>query len=152
MALRHPWAHFEERGGWNLKNYSSQIRNKDLQTLVEIILSRSSMRFWIHFRHYDAVCQVGLVILDALKGSEIDYDVVLAGCILHDIGLGKNHEEEGAKWVRIIAEEENLMSRKIHKVCNCIRKHSGRWGREKPKTKEEWVVHLSDYIASHLLA
>jgi hypothetical protein len=36
----------------------------------------------------------------------------------------------------------------VHTAGNAILSHMGRWGVDRPKSEEDWIVHLADMIAS----
>ena len=40
------------------------------------------------------------------------------------------------------------LDKRVNNICNMIRSHMGQWSQTPPKTPEEKLVHLSDYITS----
>ena len=102
--------------------------------------------------HTKRVCKAAEVLMKA-QAPPIQMDVIRASCILHDIaryGLGEtpsqhslqNHAELGADFVKMMGGPSTLF------IEECVRRHMGKWGKEVPETKEEWIVHLADMIAS----
>ena len=90
------------------------------------------------------------------------YAVKLAA-LFHDVGrygfeeepqrysLG-SHAELGSVWFKAKAAFYLDKSQRLTEITNIASKailtHMGRWGNVRPETKEEWIVHYADMIAS----
>ncbi len=97
-------------------------------------------------------------------------DAVRMAALLHDVGRYgfadvasvyslKNHAELGCDWVlakRKVYVEANTLDPKTFDVFNgitsiaaqAILSHMGQWGKVLPESREDWLVHYADMIAS----
>ena len=104
---------------------------------------------------------------------ESEKDCLVAAAILHDVykygdSIHKKQTEEQwlnhgglVKWLveqdvyKLPIEEvfQGEILKKVQKVLRLVATHFGIWGlpENKPKTREEWLVHLADYVASRKL-
>jgi uncharacterized protein len=83
------------------------------------------------------------------EGENIDFEVLKAALLLHDIGGEKemqdstgntDHAVESAKMARPILQELGFSEEKINHICNCILSH--RYRTEKiPETKEAKILY-----------
>lgn len=89
-----------------------------------------------------------------LKNEKLD--VVRAAALLHDTykhGLeDKGHsDEEHPFYPRTQFKNFVHLTPYFSQIINAIETHQGRWGREPikmPHSREEWVLHIADFIAS----
>ena len=107
--------------------------------------------------HTQRVCKAAEVLMRA-SFPPIEMDVIRASCILHDtarFGLDEkpsihslgNHAELAAAFI----EKEGAGRLDVSKIQSCVKRHMGKWGKEPPETKEEWIVHLADMVASQYM-
>lgn len=107
-------------------------------------------------KHVKRTCAAAEVLLKAWV-TPVDFDVVRAGCILHDIGRYgfteeppahslKTHPYLGWKYLNDI--EASAEDTKFKEVIHCVESHMGKWGPVSPGTREAFIVHLADMIAS----
>ena len=108
--------------------------------------------------HTKEVFRMGVIIQDAY--TDVNLDEAKAAILLHDVGrygLGKahaphtltKHPDVAADLVLTVADEIGMNgSLAAERIASAVRRHMGRWGREKPKTNLDWTVHLADNIAS----
>jgi len=118
-------------------------------------------------RHTRAVVYFAIKLCDVFSATRLETDCVIAASILHDVlkyGLPKqdhttkNHDYEGAVWVREHGIAQGLDKRLLDLITGSIAWHMGRWtdltGRDvERKFPEEYgyihlVVHLADVIAA----
>lgn len=90
--------------------------------------------------------------------DEADRDYIIVACLIHDtIKYGfddeidtkfyKNHAENSAEAFRNFALNEcDLQIDEC--VYQAIKRHMGKWGKDKPETLIDNIVHLADYVAS----
>ena len=119
-------------------------------------------------RHTCAAVRIAasIINLDQYSGifDDIDKDNIIVALILHD--TFKHGEEKDGKYNSYSIHEHPLLAaEKVrerledeHKfaIANCIASHMGEWTESnrssyvlpKPKTPEEQMVHLCDYLAS----
>ena len=119
-------------------------------------------------RHTCAAVRIAgsIINLDQYNGifDDIDKDNIIVALMLHD--TFKHGEEKDGKYNPYSIHEHPLLSAdKVrehlddeHKyaIANCIASHMGEWTESnrssyvlpKPKTPEEQIVHLCDYLAS----
>jgi CTP:molybdopterin cytidylyltransferase MocA len=92
-------------------------------------------------RHMKVVARCAMSLLDALRAADdkwlkLNPALLLSACLLHDIAKGrKNHEAEGARWLR---------NRGYHKVAKVVVSH-----KDLPDSKslgEAEILYLSDKI------
>jgi hypothetical protein len=77
---------------------------------------------------------------------------ILSACLLHDYcryGTGRTRSDYS------VTEHPDLAANLIREkgfpdISRLVQSHMGQWGRVKPKTEAEWLVHMSDYLASRL--
>jgi len=103
------------------------------------------------YKHTKATCDVAILIMECSQDFlKIDSDIVFAGSVLHDIGKGfDNHPKTGAEYVRGIADRVGSNG-KVKATIKVIERHMGIYGKDKPKSVEERIVHVADYIASRI--
>ena len=112
--------------------------------------------------HTLRVVKMADLICDSENSDQATMDVIKSACILHDIrryGPKKrpssysveNHPDLAADLVESYGEKWEPLPRTLcPAIAGCIRTHMGRWGRLKPKTKEQVMVHLADCLAAHV--
>lgn len=118
-------------------------------------------------RHTKQVFWIAKTLMDTrlplLKGNR---DVVLAGCLLHDIVkyapdsesdyTAKNHGIKGKQFLENSPEIHEFLSvyRVLpdwyYQILDCIQAHNGIWSKEYQGTfsTEQSIVHAADYLAS----
>lgn len=148
----------------------------DLEQIVVSIVDRyhfelvdcpGSARYHHNYRnglaeHVDEMLDMAVASKEATANTDINWDLVIAGIALHDIGkireykidendvitkTGLNHIEEGLK----IWEEYRCDEPWWEGVRHIIASHHGRleWGAlEEPRTPEAWIVHALDLASS----
>ena len=151
------------------------IKDSEIRRLVEVALQKAPAHFWTKpssstgkYHPSDEQCSGGLVLHTrrVCQAAEIlmkaypppfHTDVIRAACILHDIaryGLNevpsvhslREHPELGAQFIGTLNTDcSPILARYIQ---DGVRRHMGKWGRDKPQTIEDWLVHLADMIAS----
>lgn len=102
-------------------------------------------------------------ILLSATPPPIHVSAVKLGALFHDIGRYgfrkesepfsvKDHAELGYSWVRglllTFPGDSELLRKTVDTASKTILAHMGRWGNVHPKTREEWIVHYADMIAS----
>lgn len=119
-------------------------------------------------RHTCAAVRIAAAIinLDQYSGifDDIDKDNIIVALMLHD--TFKHGEEKDGKYNQYSIHEhpllaadkvrEHLDDEHKYAIANCIASHMGEWTESnrssyvlpKPKTLEEQMVHLCDYLAS----
>lgn len=92
-------------------------------------------------------------------------DIGISAGLTHDIalrGLGDEPSEEYAdyeqhgelayeklhSYIYKLAMESDRVIIDWNTICNCVRCHMGRWGKEKPTSPEEIALHCADVAAS----
>lgn len=110
------------------------------EKIMEILLRDNKKEFLCHIQF---VLEIGLRLA---KNNNADLDIVEAACLLHDIGRGKELEnEEHPQTSKRIAEElladSNYSEEQKEKIFACILSHGAS---EVPATLEEQVVRTAD--------
>lgn len=107
------------------------------------------------------------IVISDISENEIDKDLVIAGCIFHDVGkincyeFINNHlieitsmflnQEHIINGVKLVSQE--VKSEKLDKLIHIIASHHNlkKWGSPvKPRTNEAWIVHFADNISKDL--
>lgn len=118
-------------------------------------------------RHIIKTIWVGSKLVNAFN---LDNDIVVAACALHDIGKRgfgdstgsvedyNNHPLAAAEWMMLNLEtfmpEDITMEARgdiISKwliICNAIKSHMGKWGNYQTQTEIDKIVHIADLVAS----
>lgn len=118
-------------------------------------------------RHTKAVVYFAAKLCEVYGVTGLDKDYVISACILHDVlkygavkqaFTTKNHDYEGAVFVREKGADFGLKQESINAITGCIAWHMGRWtdltGREVKKefprdyTTIQMVTHLADVISA----
>jgi hypothetical protein len=152
------------------------IEDRNVKDFVKHCLDNASMRFRVGgsghekivnandkyglYRHTKATCDIAIIIFKAIVGTdagnalgECDSDIVLSGCVLHDIGKGfrEPHFEYAPEWLYVMSDEIGLRKNsKIEQIIMCVRTHHGKYGDMLPRNTNEWIVHISDMIAANI--
>lgn len=106
--------------------------------------------------HTIRVVRVGVILCE--MRPELDSNVVLPACVIHDIcrfgdrELGAvfslpEHPHLAAKMVQRLGSGGSLNGY-VEKIAGAVESHTGRWGKPLPQTDEEWAVHYADNIAA----
>lgn len=84
--------------------------------------------------------------------TDVDYDVLITACLLHDIGRQEQydnpsicHAAAGAEKARIFLIENGFPHQFTEAVCSCIKAHRFR-SENPPKTLEEKILFDSDKL------
>ena len=101
----------------------------------------------------DHVCRVLYIAMDIAKAEQkVDYDVLIAACLLHDIarreqgqGLVKCHAAAGAEKARAFLLEQGWDETFAHKVAHAIRSHRFSVTRE-PESLEAKILFDADKV------
>lgn len=163
-----------------------QISNNQIKTFTEHVLKEAPAYFWVvpsssggkyHppqsngegglVRHTKAAVYFAAKLCDVFNVSESVKDCVLSACILHDIVkygepkqayTTKNHDYEGALFVKKHGEAFGLDTNVLTCITSCIAWHMGRWtdmtGRSVPKAfpggydPAQMITHLADVISA----
>lgn len=118
-------------------------------------------------RHTKAVVYFAVKICDVYSAIGIEKDCIISACILHDIlkygevkksYTTKNHDYEGAMFVKRIGEDFGLDQDSLFVIIDSIAWHMGRWtdmtGRIQKRsfpgeyTKPMLITHLADVISA----
>lgn len=105
--------------------------------------------------HTIRVVRVGKIL--CLSSPDLDPNVVLPACFLHDLcryGDGEpgsqytlpEHPELAAAMVLRLGA--GCLDGYAKPIADAVERHTGRWGKVKPETREEWAVHYADNIAA----
>ena len=94
-----------------------------------------------------------LLALDCWKGqfTQIQTDQMFAAVILHDcFKRGLQEEEHTTSDHEIIARDEinKFLQKEETVIGKLVSTHMGQWGKVKPTTTQEMLVHTADYLAS----
>ena len=169
------------------KNELNLIQHKDIRKLVELCLSYAPSYFWSipasssGKRHPDfelgeggLVIHTKMVVQWACKlmerevgcVSKLDFDIIIASCICHDlIKRGWNPEETRSvaehptlaqEYIKDIASLNKIEGNFVLDISNCVASHMGIWNKDwkgneilpLPKTFHEKIVHLADYCSA----
>ncbi|MDL2253024.1 HD domain-containing protein [Ruminococcaceae bacterium OttesenSCG-928-I18] len=98
--------------------------------------------------HSYRVLHIALCI--AAEEQEVDYDVLILACLLHDVGraaLGAaaGHAVVGAEMAYSFLKEENWSENVANHVKNCIKTHS-RKSLEEPESLEAKILYDADKL------
>jgi 23S rRNA maturation-related 3'-5' exoribonuclease YhaM len=114
-------------------------------------------------RHTREVFWIANTIIESRMWPNVNNDVVLAACLLHDGwkygSLSnytiKNHATIAAESIADIAAISGIFEAKIPDwyflLLSCVQSHNGRFTKEwegRAYTDEQKLVHVADYIAS----
>ena len=120
--------------------------------------------------HTQRVCKIAELLM---KGYPPPFraDCIRVACILHDMGrygkggkaphsMLREHPIIGAEMFTEAANAyvESLREEQLSEISNlsicvieyAIKSHMGKWGMDKPKSPEDWIVHFSDLIAASI--
>jgi putative nucleotidyltransferase with HDIG domain len=164
----------------------NQIADKQIKAFTEHVLGKAPEYFWqvpssssgkYHpeqsngegglIRHTRATVYFAVKLCDVYSVTGTMKDCVISACILHDIvkygepkqsHTTKNHDYEGALFVKKHGEEFGLNTDALTTITSCIAWHMGRWtdmsGRNKSKvfpgeySTEQMITHLADVISA----
>ncbi|MEM2876294.1 MAG: HDIG domain-containing protein [Candidatus Bathyarchaeia archaeon] len=170
-----------------LESLVNRISNSDLRAKVinlirspSFTFAGSDNRFSISespasvFRHHSykhgllehilSVTMLGITLCEVLEkvyGAKVDVDVVIAGCVLHDLMKGALYEEcedgsykvsklgEKIDHISLIVSELNSRGFPIE-VIHAVAAHHAEFGILHPTTVEALVVHIADISDSRL--
>ncbi len=107
--------------------------------------------------HTKRVCATAEIIMTTRAPLVLGPDIIRGACLLHDVaryGLGEDptphslddHPELAWNWII----EQYPGSGLALGIADCVLTHMGRWGKSKPKTEPQHIVHLADMIAANL--
>lgn len=108
-------------------------------------------------RHTKMVVRIAqqLYSLSEYQGWGINFDNVAAACILHDglkYGFGREplHTDpmHPINMSQFIMKGSGISWFRKKVISEMVKRHMGQWGKHKPITKGQKLVHLADYIAS----
>lgn len=158
----------------NLDYELNQITYPELRQLVEQMLHYAPAYFWVapasRRHHYPDEREKYGTVLHTKRAFIVmkhlcemnnivgfDQELLLCAILVHDICKnGVSEEGEG----RTVGDHENLLKKRFSRYINIISHeywpkivylvsaHMGIWGRHKPITKEQQLVHLADYIST----
>lgn len=103
------------------------------------------------FKNLTAIESTGLLF----QFTQVELDAMLVACIFHDflkegwngnIGDYKKHAANAAAAFR--ASQGFIDSAVLELIAHCIETHMGQWCQPALSDKYQWLVHLSDYLAS----
>lgn len=123
---------------------------KETYVLIESFM-RNQMKDSAHDQHH-----VYRVLYNATEiatyEEDVDYDVLITSCLLHDIGRayeinnpGVNHAEYGAEMAYTFLQKHDFDSSFSLKVKSCIQKHRFR-SNNPPLTLEEKILFDADKL------
>ncbi len=104
----------------------------------------------------DHIMRVYNLCLHLAKGEKIDFDVLKAAALLHDIGRDEEDKDEsgatdhaivGAKMAEKILKKMKFSREKTERIKHCILAHRYR-GAEAPETKEAKILFDADKLDS----
>ena len=115
--------------------------------------------------HTLRVCNIALQLYRSVPGAtRIDYDIVIAGSLLHDVPYKfnfetgyteMNHAVLNAKWFYAKSEQLGFKNQARDIITSCILNHMGKWEVSRDFTFDEflpcehsWCVHLADNLSS----
>ena len=143
------WLESLKRGGWEISN---------LETIPFTMLSDlKSISLASHTRNVTN-CSIAVAEVMNKTGIEafnIDFDLLIAGGILHDVGKAMEYGFKDGKW--FVTESGRLLRHPIsgatlaaemgfsEKVQHMIAVHSHE-GDKSPRLTEAWIVHHCDFI------
>ena len=124
--------------------------NKDTYEMLEAYM-RSCMKDSAHDREH--IYRVLYVALDIAKTeSQVDYDVLICACLLHDIGRQEqienqelSHAQVGAEKAGRFLREHSFAAEFADRVSECIRAHSYR-ANHAPRSIESKILFDADKI------
>lgn len=158
----------------------SMIQDKEMNAFVMFVVSYFPDKFWYMpasstgkyhpetslgngglYRHTKQVFWTALTILNSQMFENVNRDIVLAACILHDgwkYGNKHNHTLRN-HGVVAVAEIKALIERTnffrgtpawYQHLLDCVQAHNGKFNKEWTDefTLEMKIVHIADYLAS----
>lgn len=112
------------------------------KALKKIVQQRLSQDKSGHdYNHIKRVLHNALEIAGSFK--TINYDVLVAACLLHDISFKtgpKNHHITGAKTAKSILKSLKFPDKLIDQISDAIRNHNRGFAREKPTPKNQLSI------------
>lgn len=125
------------------------MKKNDYKLIEQYMLS--SMEDSAHDK--DHIYRVLYTALEIAEGEkDVDYDVLIAACLLHDIGRVEqfkdpslDHAEVGAEKALKFLKEHGFSEEFSKKVASCIRAHRFRTSNP-PQTIEEKILFDSDKV------
>ncbi len=169
----------------SLITLANQIKDRTLRTMVLGLLRNpklTSKQFpypaeqwkrmpaslnWHHafegglVQHTEAVAKLALAtgkIMQDVYKIEIDFDALLAGALLHDVGKLFNWKKNGTQWTcsdcpmdHTLLGTAELYARGFpEKVVHIVGSHFGPEGPTPPQTVEAFIVHSVDNFDAHM--
>lgn len=113
-------------------------------------------------RHTQMACEIAKEMFRLDKYGSCDPLHIMFALIVHDtfksghVDTGKttySHQSIAADELwdlhnRLSKDQLICMSDDVNCICSLVQTHMGSWSRTPPTTKEQFLVHLCDYIAS----
>ena len=160
-----------------LQKLVASIQNQNLRIFVACCLDS---RFYEcpaairrHHEYIGGLCEhtletvkIALAIMDTMPRTKINRDMVIAGCVLHDIGKIFCFDKVGQSYVpndtynliehitmgiMYIEEYTSLLTdSQILQIRHIIQSHHGIYGDVVPLTAEAWLVNEADGASSRL--
>lgn len=155
------------------------VKNRGLKDLLQTVIKKSEGFFEkpaAKSRHHDytgglcehtlEVAEISLSIGRNLAGINLNYDILIAGAILHDIGKCQSFDKKGLYYApnpsysllghitpamqtlsryRAFVDEGTYLE-----LLHIIQSHHGEHGETRPQTPEAWIVHFADNISATL--
>ena len=166
-----------EENATELQKLVASIQNQNLRIFVACCLDS---RFYEcpaairrHHEYIGGLCEhtletvkIALAIMDTMPRTKINRDMVIAGCVLHDIGKIFCFDKVGQSYVpndtynliehitmgiMYIEEYTSLLTdSQILQIRHIIQSHHGIYGDVVPLTAEAWLVNEADGASSRL--
>jgi len=157
-----------------IKDFVEHIEDESIYRMVSDILNdskyfhKSPASTYYHHAYIGGLAihtyEVLMLALGTYAQFDLDYDKVVAGAVLHDIGKTLTYKwdkgffeftERGLNEDHIVGGYDICKQYKIHPdVLHIILSHHGKkeWGSPvEPNTPEAWAVHFSDLISSRMV-
>lgn len=123
--------------------------------------------------HTLEVCETAIAIKNSDLYSELNWDIVIAACILHDLGKVEDYKITNQNLIettekikltghlvstpmeifKIASSLEVEYSKEVNNLIHAVIAHHGKkeYGSpQTPATKEAWMVHFADLISSQI--
>lgn len=166
-----------EKNAGELQKIVASIQNQNLRIFVACCLDN---RFYEcpaairrHHEYTGGLCEhtletvkIALAIVETMPRTKINRDMVIAGCVLHDIGKIFCFDKSGQAYVpndtynliehitmgiMYIDEYKSLLTDSQHlQLCHIIQSHHGEYGAVVPLTAEAWLVNQADGASARM--
>ena len=120
------------------------------KTLQKLVKPHYAKKGGHDFDHIIRITKLAKFI--ASKERNVDKDILIASCLLHDVarkmedeGKCKNHEEEGSKMTPSFLKRINFPKNKIEQVAYCVRIHR-KSKRIQARTMEAKILQDADKL------